>query len=201
MKCEFYLITTKHMTQEQTVEFVPLLNHEDYEILNVYQYTIRRADDHHEVKEYEQTDGYIFIKLDGKPYKKHRLIAQQFIPNPNNLPQVDHINRDRADNHLINLRWVSCSINSQNKSSFNGRTNEYVDDIPDESIVVNDYGKHEFENYYYYNDVFYFYNGVQYRKLHMTELKNGSKVVWTIDTNGRKVRIFYAKFKKIFNLI
>ena len=49
-----------------------------------------------------------------KTYKLHRLIMLHFVPNPDNLPQVDHINRNRDDNRLINLRWVDYSTNQQN---------------------------------------------------------------------------------------
>jgi hypothetical protein len=41
----------------------------------------------------------------------HRLVALHFIPNPGDLPEVDHINCDRADNRVENLQWVSRSDN------------------------------------------------------------------------------------------
>ena len=72
---------------EQIVEFVDLINFEnDYEILNVYPYTIIRKRNHYEVKESLDNKGYIRVVLNGKIYRKHRLIALQFIPNPLNLP-------------------------------------------------------------------------------------------------------------------
>ena len=37
----------------------------------------------------------------------HRLVAEAFIPNPNNLPEVNHKNRDISDNTVDNLEWVS----------------------------------------------------------------------------------------------
>ena len=43
------------------------------------------------------------------------LIATAFIPNPDNLPQVDHINNNKQDNRVCNLKWVSCSDNNHNK--------------------------------------------------------------------------------------
>ena len=113
---------------------------------------------------------------------------------------MDHKNKVKTDFHLENLRWISKSDNQKNKSSFKGVIYEYVDEIPDDSIVVNDYGKYKFENYYYCDNIFYFYNGVQYRKLHINEFKNGSKYVNMYNTNNEKVQICYSKFKKIYDL-
>lgn len=45
----------------------------------------------------------------------HRVVAQAFIPNPDNLPEVDHINRIPHDNRVENLRWCSDEIQNQNK--------------------------------------------------------------------------------------
>lgn len=41
----------------------------------------------------------------------HVLVANAFLPNPNNLPQVDHIDTDKSNNHLSNLRWVTSAEN------------------------------------------------------------------------------------------
>ena len=53
-------------------------------------------------------DGYRAVWLD-KHHRLHRLLALAFIPNPDNLPEVDHINQDKLDNRVENLRWVSKS--------------------------------------------------------------------------------------------
>ena len=64
-------------------------------------------------------NGYYMVTFTengkGKSYTIHRLLAQQFIPNPNNLPFVDHINRNKQDNTLDNLRWVTISDNNSNR--------------------------------------------------------------------------------------
>lgn len=46
--------------------------------------------------------------------KPHRLVALHFIPNPSGLTDVDHINGDRLDNRVENLRWASRSQNNAN---------------------------------------------------------------------------------------
>lgn len=45
----------------------------------------------------------------------HRLVAIQFIPNPDNLKFVDHIDRDKLNNNVENLRWVNRSQNMLNR--------------------------------------------------------------------------------------
>ena len=62
---------------------------------------------------YKQVEILINDKLFN--LKIHRLIALAFHSNPNNLPQVDHINRNKADNRPSNLRWVSRKTNEENK--------------------------------------------------------------------------------------
>ena len=49
-----------------------------------------------------------------KQYLIHKLIAIAYIPNPDNKPFIDHINRIRTDNKINNLRWVTSSENNLN---------------------------------------------------------------------------------------
>ena len=72
------------------------------------------------------SNGYLQVILskDKKKYTHyvHRLLAQNFIPNPNNKLCIDHINNDKLDNSLTNLRWASFSENNRNKSMYKNNT-------------------------------------------------------------------------------
>ena len=61
--------------------------------------------------------GYLYVVLykDGKAknYMIHRLVAEAYIPNPENLPQVDHIDNNKSHNYLNNLQWITHRDNSR----------------------------------------------------------------------------------------
>jgi hypothetical protein len=61
-------------------------------------------------------DGYKIVSLKGCK-KLHRLLAINFIPNPDNHPLIDHIDRVKTNNNLDNLRWVSVAENCKNRNT------------------------------------------------------------------------------------
>lgn len=64
--------------------------------------------------------GYLFARIGINPYKKrnlviHRLVALAFVPNPENKPQVNHIDGNKENNHYTNLEWVTNAENHKHK--------------------------------------------------------------------------------------
>lgn len=65
--------------------------------------------------------GYLFLGICNNRKKikcyVHRLVALTWIPNPDNLPQIDHINEIKTDNRVENLRWVTNEYNLRRSQS------------------------------------------------------------------------------------
>lgn len=80
-----------------------------------------RGNKEKEIKPYTTHKGYLRLRLckngKSKQFQIHRLVAQAFIPNPENKPYIDHINTDRTDNRVENLRWVTNKENCNNPIS------------------------------------------------------------------------------------
>lgn len=83
-------------------------------------------------------DGYLKVHLSNngktKEYFLHRLIAAQFIPNPNNLPEINHKDGNKTNNNISNLEWctrgenmwhaANNSLMQRGKSRYNAKLTE-----------------------------------------------------------------------------
>lgn len=129
------------------------------------EYEINRAFKGQLLKPNVLKDGYAqvtLLKPECKPryFKIHRLVAEAFIPNPDNKPQVNHKNGIRNDNKVTNLEWVTISKNHKHafrelgknptrywlgRASINRKlTKQQIDDIRNDSRsqakIAKDYG-------------------------------------------------------------
>ena len=73
----------------------------------------------------KNASGYMQLTLKGgKSVRVHRLVAEAFIPNPNNYPEVNHIDCNKINNKLENLEWVTPSMNIQHNVKMENRPNQ-----------------------------------------------------------------------------
>ena len=63
------------------------------------------------LKKHKTKTGYLTVQINRKNKFIHRLVAKAFIPNPENLPQINHKNECKIDNRVENLEWCSSSYN------------------------------------------------------------------------------------------
>ena len=68
----------------------------------------------------KKPNGYMvsWLYKPGKPKRSyvHRLVAEAFIPNPDDLPEVNHIDGNRSNNHVNNLEWCNRSYNMKHSA-------------------------------------------------------------------------------------
>ncbi len=176
----------------------------DYEINSAEPHQIRKKSNGRIIKEtLLKKLGYVQCALNAKQYYKHRILAVQYLDLDlsDKTQEIDHIDNDRSNNSLSNLRVVTRRQNNLNKIGSNGIVYEYVHDISADAIVVKEYNNYKFDDLYFHDNIFYFFNGIRYRKLHINEAKSGALYITAYDVDGKRRTISYAKFKHEYDLI
>ena len=109
-------------------EFKKIEEYENYEISN--QGNVRNINTGRILKPRKDTDGYYDVDLSKngirKQFKIHRLVGFAFIPNPQNLTDIDHIDQNKTNNSISNLRWISKSNNLRNRPKFKNSSSKYI---------------------------------------------------------------------------
>ena len=132
--------------------FTPLTDFENsYEIEIDEPHRIRRiGSDRFLTPSLHRLSGYMRVCLNGRSYQLHRILARHFIPNPDDLPQVDHIDRNPLNNALENLRWVSSSENMRNRGGYTVRRREYLHDPPNDITEITRFDDVDYEENKYF---------------------------------------------------
>lgn len=175
-------------------EWVELKCDKNYEICTSEPHQIRRKRDKRIISEtLQKHHGYIVCKISQKQYRKHRILANQFLnlDLKDKLKQVDHINAIRTDNRLENLRVVTHAENMKNRNGMNGKDFEFVDKLPDDVIGIIRYGKHQLRNIFYSKstDTFFLYNGVRFRKIKIEIQLKKYEIIRVYNTDGKEISI------------
>ena len=109
-------------------EFKKIDGYDNYEISNLG--NVRNTDTGRVFKPCKNRDGYLHVCLSKngtqKDFRIHRLIALYFIPNPDNLREIDHIDRNKTNNSISNLRWISKSNNLRNRPKKQNTSSKYM---------------------------------------------------------------------------
>ena len=109
-------------------EFKKIDGYDNYEISNLG--NVRNIDTGKILKPCINSSSYYHVSLYKKGIEKtlmiHRLVGLYFIPNPENLREIDHIDRIRTNNSITNLRWVSHSNNNRNRPKFKNSSSKFM---------------------------------------------------------------------------
>lgn len=184
--------------------FEPLKFNDAYQISTEYPYQVVTREGKN-VSESINNVGYVQITIDGITTGKHRLVAMQWIPNPDKLPEVNHKDHDKLNNSVENLEWCTVSDNRRDRRQYCKQPIEYVDEIPETAVELVEYKGFEYDRYWYDYDterlIMHSRNHYPLRGLgsksryHFVNITNTTNSVVILDSTGRQHTISMNKLR------
>ena len=85
---------------------------EDYPNYEISESGLIRNKETGNIKSQQLKNGYLYIELRGEKIAVHRLVAKTYIPNPDNLPCINHKDENKTNNCVNNLEWCTVAYNN-----------------------------------------------------------------------------------------
>ena len=159
-------------------------NGDYYSICMDYPYNVRNDNTGRILKPHLAKRGYYQIRLyknsHCKNYYHHVLIwISHFGSYDKTKFDIDHIDHNRTNNHIENLRLVNRSLNLINISKMNSKHFDFYDDLPDKIVINKECGIYYCKQY----DKFFRFVVNEYRELHERKRSdsNGTLIQWSTD--------------------
>ena len=184
------------MAAEVEQEFEVLKLDNRYEISKAEPWCVRKIENNKCLKQ-SMNHGYLIVGLGNKTHSIHRIVAHQWIKNddPENKIFVDHIDRNRLNNSIENLRWVTPKENSLNRTKTIYQKYEYIDELPPDSELIEKYCGHKFDRYYYniWDEKIYMETKTGRIKIVKPFINGKSAYIAFFDVNDKKRQFGYDK--------
>lgn len=170
-----------------------------YAISPEYPYEIIYRSTNRVIKVSTSYNEYKTVNIGGNTYGLHKVIAMQWLENPNNYKEVNHKDGNRSNNQLENLEWISHSENLKQRPKFTRRNYEFIDELPETAVPLGKYKDVEYDRYYFDYDsekLIIKSKNDRYRYVNFSNNRGKQQATLT-DKDGKTHSVFWTKFLKI----
>jgi hypothetical protein len=147
-------------------------------------------------------DGQQYVRLGtNNPIPFYKVIAQQFLPNPNNYPGINHINGNKHDNRLQNLQWTSTPLIGRNPDNNLIRKGDiiFMVELPEDYVPLTKYKKYEFDDLFvkWENSIPHFITKTQHKYKQYKTIKpyQTGQFIKYLNNRGEDIKIYFSNLK------